>query len=68
MLICSKDPKQEHLYHPLFLIGEKGALGRPAAEASHLGDRLETIKAMPKSRSKAEAKRRKKAGLDDDDS
>ena len=68
MLICSKDPKQEHLYHPLFLIGEKGALGRPAEEASHLGDRLETIKAMPKSRSKAEAKRRKKAGLDDDDS
>ena len=51
----------------MYLIGEKGALGRPVAEASNLGDRLETIKLMPPSRSKAEAKARRKLGLDDDE-
>ena len=45
-----------------------GALGRPAAEASHFGDRLERIKALPKCSPKKEAKRKKKAGLGDEDS
>jgi hypothetical protein len=47
----------------MYLIGDYGAIGRPTAETSHLGDRLESIKSMPPSNAKAEAKRRKKAAL-----
>lgn len=53
------------LYHNMYLIGDHGAIGRPTAETSHLGDRLESIKTMPPSNAKAEAKRRKKAALGD---
>ena len=67
MLVSASSAQQTHLYHHMYLVGDHGALVRPAAEASHLGDRLETIKAMPKSRAKAEAKARKKAGHDDDE-
>ena len=67
MLVAGKAANQEHLYHAMYLIGDHGALGRPAAEASHLGDRLETIKAMPQTKTKAEAKKKKKAGLADED-
>ena len=63
MLIGGVKDQQSHLYHNMYLIGDQGALGRPPAEASHLGERLESIKAMPVSNAKAEAKRRKKAGL-----
>jgi hypothetical protein len=63
MLIGGVKDQQSHLYHNMYLIGDQGALGRPLAEASHLGERLETIKAMPAGKPKAEAKRRKKAGL-----
>jgi hypothetical protein len=48
----------------MYLIGDHGAIGRPTAETSHLGDRLESIKSMPPSNAKAEAKRRKKAALE----
>lgn len=67
MLVGSKAANEPHLYRQMYLVGDNGALGRPAAEAGNLGDRLETIKLMPKTRTKAEAKARKKLGLDDDD-
>jgi hypothetical protein len=54
---------QPHLYRKMYLIGDQGALGRPAADAGHLGDRLETIRLMPQTHEKAEARKRKKAGL-----
>ncbi|MEN9636447.1 MAG: hypothetical protein RL077_4851 [Verrucomicrobiota bacterium] len=38
-----------------------------AADASRLGDRLELIKAVPQGSPKKEAKRKKKAGLADDE-
>lgn len=66
MLVGSKAANEPNLYRQMYLVGERGALGRPAAEAGHLGDRLETIKLMPKTRTKAEAKARRKLGLDDD--
>jgi hypothetical protein len=66
MLVASKIADQTHLYHRMYLIGDRGPLSRPAAEASHLGDRLETIRAMPQTRAKAEAKRIKKALLLDE--
>ncbi len=67
MLVAGKMSDQEHLYHHMYLIGDHGALGRPEAEASHLGDRLELIKAMAKGSPKKDAKRKKKAGLNDDE-
>ena len=67
IFLGSKVADEKNLYRQMYLIGEKGALGRPVAEASNLGDRLETIKLMPPSRSKAEAKARRKLGLDDDE-
>jgi hypothetical protein len=67
MLIGAKPAEEKHLYRQMYVVGDKGPLGRPIAEASNLGDRLETIKLMPPGRSKAEAKARKKLGLDDDD-
>ena len=52
----------------MHLVGAHGALVRPAAEASHLGDRLEHIKSLPPpNKDKAEAKKKKKLGLGDDD-
>jgi hypothetical protein len=66
MLIGSKAANEPHLYRQMYLVGDHGALGRPPADASALGDRLETIKLMPKTRTKAEAKARRKLGLDDD--
>ena len=65
MLVAGKVAGQEHLYHHMYLIGDRGPLTRPAAESGHLGDRLELIKALPKGTPKMEAKRRKKAGLID---
>ena len=67
MLVGSRNDQQEHLYHQMYLVGDHGALGRPADEAGHLGDRLETIKAMPQTKAKAEAKRKKKASKLDDE-
>ena len=67
MLVAGTIANQEHLYHPMYLIGDRGPLVRPAAEASHLGDRLELIKALPKGSPKKEAKRKKKAGLSGDE-
>ena len=67
MLLGSKPVEEKHLYRQMYLVGEKGALGRPVVEASNLGDRLETIKLMPPARSRAEARARKKAGLDDEE-
>ncbi|MSU66436.1 MAG: hypothetical protein EXS38_10115 [Opitutus sp.] len=67
MLVAGKLANQEHLYHHMYLLGDHGPVGRPALEASHLGDRLETIKAMPKTKAKAEAKKKKKEGMLDDD-
>jgi hypothetical protein len=51
----------------MYLIGDRGPLRRPAAEASHLGDRLELIKLLPKGTPKLEAKRKKRAGLAGDE-
>jgi len=52
----------------MHLLGESGPLARPVAEASHLGDRLERVKLLPApSLDKAEAKRKKKAGLLDEE-
>ena len=52
----------------MFLVGEHGPLGRPAAEASHLGNRLEQIKSLPPpNQAKAEAFKKKKAGRGDDE-
>jgi hypothetical protein len=52
----------------MYLVGEHGPLGRPAAEASRLGDRLEQIKSLPPpDPARAEAKRKKKAGLGDEE-
>jgi len=68
MLLASRSAASDHLYRAMFLVGEHGPLGRPAAQASYLGDRLEQIKSLPPpSKDKAEAKKRKKAGLGDDD-
>ena len=62
MLVGGVDT-QTHLYRKMYLIGDHGALGRPAADTRHLGDRLETIRLMPQTREKEEARKRKKAGL-----
>jgi hypothetical protein len=67
MLVAGKSANQEHLYHRMYLIGDRGPLRRPAAEASHLGDRLELIKLLPKGTPKLEAKRKKRAGLAGDE-
>lgn len=67
MLVAGKSANQEHLYHRMYLIGDRGPLSRPAAEASHLGDRLEQIKALPKGTPKKDAKRKKRAGLTGDE-
>lgn len=69
MLLSSRDATEPHLYRRMFVVGAQGPLGRPATEASHLGNRLEQIKSLPPPNlSKAEAKRKKKAGLSDDES
>lgn len=68
MLVAESNKALPHLYRRMFLVGAHGPLGRPAAEASHLGDRLEQIKSLPPpSAAKAEAKKKKKAGLGDDE-
>ncbi len=67
MLVGGQLANQEHLYHHMYLIGDRGPLTRPAAEASHLGNRLELIKALPKGTPKKDAKRKKKLGLADDE-
>lgn len=68
MLLGSRDPAVAHLYRQMYLVGERGPLGRPAAEASLLGDRLEQIKLLPPpDKSRAEAKRKKKAGLGEEE-
>jgi hypothetical protein len=56
----------------MHLVGARGPLVRPAAETSHLGDRLEQIKLLPpideaKAEAKAEAKRKNKLGIWDYD-
>lgn len=61
MLLAAVLANEEHLYRRMYLVGEHGPLGRPEAEASHLGDRLEQLKLLPKGTPKAEAKRKKKA-------
>ena len=68
MLLASRHPADPHLYRQMLVVGERGPLTRPAAEAGHLGDRLERIKSLPPpNQDKAEAKRKKKAGLSDED-
>ena len=68
MLLASHNPSFPHLYRQMFVVGAHGPLVRLAAEASHLGDRLEQIKSLPPpSVAKAEAKAKKKAGLGDDE-
>ncbi len=68
VLLSSRSAAEPHLYRRMHLVGARGALGRPAAEASHLGDRLEQIKLLPPpNQAKAEAKRKKKLGLGDDE-
>jgi len=68
MLLAGSRAEEGHLYRRMFLVGQRGALGRPAAEASHLGDRLEQIKSLPPpNQSRAEAKRKKKAGLGEEE-
>jgi hypothetical protein len=68
MLLASRSAAEPHLYRQMHLVGARGALTRPAAAASHLGDRLEQIKSLPPpSQAKAEAKKKKKLGLGDDD-
>lgn len=68
MLVASINPSLNHLYRQMYLVGERGPLGRPAAEAGHLDDRLEQIKSLPPpSQDKAEARRRKRAGLAEED-
>jgi hypothetical protein len=41
MLLGSRDATEPHLYRRMFLVGARGPLGRPAAEAGHLGNRLD---------------------------
>ncbi len=68
MLLAARNPADAHLYRKMLVVGTRGPLGRPASEASHLGDRLEHIKSLPPpNAAKAEAKRKKKAGLGDDE-
>lgn len=68
MLLGSRRRGAAHLFREMFLVGEHGPLARPAAEASVLGDRLEQIKSLPPpNEDKAEKKRKKKAGLADDE-
>jgi hypothetical protein len=68
MLLASRSGDQPHLYRQMHLVGAHGALVRPAAEASYLGNRLEQIKTLPTpNKDKAESKRKKKLGLSDDD-
>ena len=68
VLLSSRSAAEPHLYRRMHLVGARGPLGRPAAEASHLGDRLEQIKLLPPpNEAKAEAKRKKKLGLGDDE-
>jgi len=68
MLLGSKNNTQDHLYRQMYLVGDRRPLGRPAAEASCLGDRLRSIKVLPTDKPKAEAKKRKKAAKTDDES
>jgi BNR repeat-containing family member len=68
LLASSRSAADAHLYRRMHLLGESGPLTRPVAEASHLGDRLERVKLLPApSLDKAEAKRKKKAGLLDEE-
>jgi hypothetical protein len=72
MLVASSNAADKHPYHRMHLVGARGPLVRPAAETSHLGDRLEQIKLLPpideaKAEAKAEAKRKNKLGIWDDD-
>lgn len=68
VLLSSRSAAEPHLYRRMHLVGARGPLARPAAEASHLGDRLEQIKLLPPpNQAKAEAKRKKKLGLGDED-
>jgi hypothetical protein len=68
MLVSARSSADTHLYRRMMLVGARGPLFRPAAEASHLGDRLERIKSLPTPNpARAEAKRKKKAGLSDED-
>ncbi len=68
MLLASRSAADPHLYRQMHVVGAHGALARPAAEASQLGDRLEQIKLLPPpNQAKAEAKKKKKLGLGDDD-
>ncbi len=67
MLVGSQAHESEHLYRRMYLIGDRGPIGRPAAEASHLGDRLERIKALRTGRPKAEAKKKKRAAVPDEE-
>ncbi len=68
ILLSSRSASEPHLYRQMHLVGAHGAIVRTTAGASHLGDRLEQIKSLPPpNKDKAEAKRKKKAGLGDDD-
>jgi hypothetical protein len=67
MLVGSQPQQPEHLYRRMYLIGDRGPIGRPVAEASHLGDRLERIKELPPGRPKAEAKKKKRAAVQDEE-
>jgi hypothetical protein len=68
LLLSSRSAAEPHLYRRMHLVGARGALARPAAEASHLGDRLEQIKLLPPpDPARAEAKRKKKLGRGDDE-
>lgn len=60
MVVSETVHGQGNLYHHLYLIGDKGPIGRPAAGASNLGDRLQKLKLLPKGTPKEDAKRRKK--------
>ena len=62
MLLGSKEDGTEHLYRKMYLVGDRGPLGRPAAEAGHLGNRLELIRTLPKATPLLEAKRKRRAG------
>jgi hypothetical protein len=68
LLLSSRSAAEPHLYRRMHVVGDRGALERPAAAASHLGDRLEQIKLLPPpSQAKAEARRKKRLGLGDDE-
>ncbi len=67
MLVASKSRKFDEPYHQMYLVGDKGPLGRPEAEANCLGEKLEREKAamtLPKGAGK---KKRKTAKAADED-